>query len=438
MKPPHKQIHEMNIEEINDFIHYHLPIKKVEKDTYGEVFTPSELINKMLDGLPKKVWTTPSLKWLEPNNGIGNFMMIVYVRLMEGLEHWETNKQKRSNHIIQHMLYMVEINEANCKIAKQLFGPKANLFCEDFLSWKPSILFDCIVGNPPFQDPVTNKHKTGSKSKLYERILLKSIECLRPGGFLAFITPDNLFSGKGVIGYRALLKEHVSFVSLNEKNKQYFPNIQQYICYFVMEKLEDNSTQKDRYTVIENNKGDIFRVVLQERPINPVRNWTFQTEKLIDQYISNVRNKVVYNRGHPISSYKGNKYPIIYKPKVNVKPEEKLYTNEKTQAIGLGIPKIVIFVISPQLAFETDYDGKYGVGPNTFYVPVKNILEKNKIENFLKSDDYKTMALSTKTSRQFLKIGFIEYLDFDKIVRFNGNKTRKQKTKKNTTQKRKK
>jgi len=427
-----KPIHQLRIDEIDEIITNHLPIKKMEKDTYGEVFTPPELIHKMLDKLPKEVWTNPSLKWLEPSSGIGNFMMIVYIRLMKGLELWEPDQKKRSNHIIQHMLYMVEINKVNCKIAKQIFGAKVNLFCEDFLSWNPSsntpYLFDCIIGNPPFQDPVTNKkHKTGSKSKLYERILLKSIEMLRPRGLLAFITPDNLFSGKGVKGYHALLKEHVLFVSLNETNRQYFPTIQQYICYFVLEKVE--YPKKDRHTMIENGKGDIFRVELQERELNPVRNWTVKTERLIEKYISTVRNNAVYNRGDPISSYKGSKYPIIYNP------AEKLYTDEKRQAVGYGIPKIVIFAISPQLAFETDYTGKYGVGPNTFYIPLKSILEKNKIEEFLQSEDYKTMALATKTSRQFLKIGLIEYLDVDKILRKNGNKTRKQKTKKNTTQK---
>jgi hypothetical protein len=37
------------------------------------------------------------------------------------------------------------------------------------------------------------------------------------------------------------------------------------------------------------------------------------------------------------------------------------------------------------------------------------------LEAFLKSDYYKTLALACKTSRQFLKIGFVEHLNLAKI-----------------------
>lgn len=51
-----------------------------------------------------------------------------------------------------------------------------------------------------------------------------------------------------------------------------------------------------------------------------------------------------------------------------------------------------------------DYSGEYGIGPNTFYIPFNTISQGKSLEKFLKSDDYKTMVKSTKTSRQYLKI----------------------------------
>ena len=54
-----KKIYQMNEEEIHEFIEKHMPIKKLEKDKYGEVFTSSVLINKLLDLFPNKhsnVW----------------------------------------------------------------------------------------------------------------------------------------------------------------------------------------------------------------------------------------------------------------------------------------------------------------------------------------------------------------------------------------------
>ena len=71
-----------------------------EKDKLGEVFTPQKLIEEMMDKLPPRVWKDPNLKWLDPANGIGNFPMVVYTRLMEGLKETISDKSRRSNHIL--------------------------------------------------------------------------------------------------------------------------------------------------------------------------------------------------------------------------------------------------------------------------------------------------------------------------------------------------
>ena len=63
-----------------------------------------------------------------------------------------------------------------------------------------------------------------------------------------------------------------------------------------------------------------------------------------------------------------------------------------------------------------DYEGKYGIGPNTFYIPFSTISEGRCLERFLKSDEYKVLALATKTTRQYLKIGFIQHLNLGKIM----------------------
>jgi site-specific DNA-methyltransferase (adenine-specific) len=151
-----KHIYERTSEEIDEYIKTNLPIKKLEKDKYGEVFTPPELINKLLDLYPKQIWSNPDIKWLEPSAGVGFIMIMIYQRLMNGLKNWETNDKKRSNHIIEKMLYMVELNVESCKKCKSIFGPTANIICnnflEDFDKNNSNLMFDCIIGNPPFQD----------------------------------------------------------------------------------------------------------------------------------------------------------------------------------------------------------------------------------------------------------------------------------------------
>ena len=422
-----KYIYEMNNDDITELIKKYLPIIKIKKDKNGEVFTPIQLINKLLDKFPQKVWSNPNLKWLDPSGGIGNFLITVYQRLMKGLSVWETNNKKRNDHIISSMLFMVEINDVNCKICKSIFGPTMHIICDDFL--KDSIyndtIFDCIVGNPPFQDDYgrTNKGKRilGGKNKLYERIFLKSFKQLNEGGYLSFIVPDNIFSGNGSESYNVIIKQYIPFVSFNSTNNDYFPEIQQYICYFMLCKNKQNTQTHKNNTIIENQDGTQFNIILEDRPTNPIRDWTPTTEQLIKKYVSNDRNNVCYNRGKNLNLYKGNKFPIIYSPSKNIS------TNNEKLAVGINIKKAVIFAISTDLSFVMDYSGKFGVGPNTFYIPFSTIAEGKKIEHFLNSNDYKTLAYATKTTRQYLKISFIEHLKI--LIIMHDNKTKKHKIK---------
>jgi hypothetical protein len=404
-------IKDMTTEEIEEFIHKHLPVKTVEKKKYGEVFTPPALINKMLDRFPNKVWSNPDLKWLDPSCGTGNFMILVYQRLMFGLKTAFPKEHERSEHIITNMLYMVELNVKNVRICQQIFGQEANIVCSDFLSNNTGfedIKFDCIVGNPPFQEDL-NVKGPGGKSKLYERIFLKAVgNMLQIGGYLSFVVPDNMLSGSGNVAYKTLIQNNVQFVSFNDENQSFFPGIQQFVCYFLMEKTSPGHSSN--ITLIEGTNGQHFKLKLEDRPINPVRNWTMYVENLVKKYIGNVKNDAVYNRGKSLDSYSGTKYSVIYTP------SKKLRTNKLDLAVGLGIKKAVIFAISPKLEYEMDYTGKYGVGPNTFYIPFKTIEQGRHIEAFLRSDHYKLLASACRTSRQFLKIGFIEHLKMDNIV----------------------
>jgi hypothetical protein len=419
-----KNIYNMNETEINEFINENLKIKKEEKEKYGEVFTPGELINKMLDTLPKSAWTNENQKWLEPSAGVGYFMIMVYQRLMKGLSLRIKDRRKRSEHIIKNMLYMVEINKSNCKILKEIFGNKSNIFCADFLSdgWQKGVCddvcFDIVIGNPPFQDDYGHKEgmrTLGGKSKLYQRIFLKAYSMLKYKGYLTFVTPDNIFSGNTSETYQILIRNHVTSINLNSELANYFPTIQQPVCYFTMHKIESLGT-----TNIENTFGDKITLKLLDRPVNPIRNWTHYTEKLTRQFVSNIKNNAIYNRGKPIDNYKGNKYPIIYTP------EKTLYTNNIDLAVGYGIKKAIIFSISVNLEFKMDYNGDYGIGPNTFYIPFISNYQGKKLQTFLNSNEYKILANATKTTRLFLKNALIQHLNLSYI--FNKkHKTRKHK-----------
>jgi hypothetical protein len=386
----------------------------------------------MLDLFPLSVWSNPSLKWLDPSAGVGFFMIFVYMRLMDGLKKWEPNSKKRSIHIISSMLYMVEINPTNCNLCKTIFGANLKLICGDFLAdfkidKRDDISFDCIVGNPPFQDDVAVNSRgsriNGGKNKLYERIFLKAYTMLNSDGIITFVTPDNIFSGNGQEAYRILQEGNVEFVSFNPSNQLYFPGIQQYICYFIFCKIDKIDKIDKIETVIETSDTNKIKIKLKNRPVNPVRNWSLKTERLITQFVSIKKNNVRYNRGKRVGSYRGKKYPIIYTP------SKTLYTNKLELASGWGQKKAILYSMSVDLKFKMDYIGNVGAGPNTFIIPFNTISEGKHLEKFLNSDEYKTLALATKTSRQYLKISLIEHLCLEKIMM--KSKTRKHNNKHN-------
>lgn len=405
-------IYELTNTELHKMMNSYLPIRTNEKNKYGEVLTPPKLIEEIINHFPETVWSDPHLTWIDPTCGTGNFIIMVYMKLMNGLASWNPDPKQRSKHIIENMLYMVELNDRNANVVKKIFGPNANIIEGDFLTCNSFDKkgFDMIVGNPPFQDDTLSgafgiKRRSSGKNKLYERIILKCLQLLNRNGWMSFITPDNLFSG-GSKTYLELIQNNITLISFHKTIQPFFPKIQQYMCYFVMNMEEPGLTK------IIGNHGEEFKCNLTNRPLNPVRNWTNYTEELVNKYISLKRNGSVYNRGKPTSHYNqlNGEYVLIYKP------SEKIFANKTELAVGYGIKKIAVFLISPDLKFEPDFDGKYGIGPNIIYIPLKNEEEGHILETFLKSNMYKTLALSTKTNRQFLKIKLIEHLHLDQIT----------------------
>lgn len=118
-------------------------------DQTGEVFTPDELVKSMLDRLPPEIWFDPQKKWLEPTCGDGNFLITIFDRLMESLRTWEPNPQARHKHIIENMLFGVELMEDNAELCVSRLKAenlKHNIVCTDGLA------YDYQFGRPSVDD----------------------------------------------------------------------------------------------------------------------------------------------------------------------------------------------------------------------------------------------------------------------------------------------
>lgn len=182
-------------------IEKYLKPRDLEKKMYGEVFTPPSIIIEMLDKLDRhykkihntSIFSDPTLKWLEPSNGIGNFTMVLYIKLFDGLQTVIPDKKARKTHIVENMLYACEKNPDNNKIYRKIFGSgyKINLFEGDSLrldNYFGSTHFDVIIGNPPYNCAMSSNGASPLYDKFIDYFVSKT-------NYLMFIIPSRWEKG---------------------------------------------------------------------------------------------------------------------------------------------------------------------------------------------------------------------------------------------------
>lgn len=181
---------------VYEFINTHLSPTDSKKKDNGEVFTPMSLVDEMCDAFPKEIWKNKTTIWMDPSAGIGTFFIAVFYRYMEGLKTIIPSKSVRAKHIIEKMLYMVEIDDDNAKSCKEIFHslcPTATpqLHLGDFMEEFPKIwpnLFDVVIGNPPYN--LGGTKRIGTK-RVHIPFAEKGLSLLSPNGYLAFICPPS-------------------------------------------------------------------------------------------------------------------------------------------------------------------------------------------------------------------------------------------------------
>lgn len=118
---------------------------KSKSDKHGEVFTPFDLVNEMVDNIPKEVWSDKTKTFLDPCVGLGQFPIVLVERLFDGLKEVIPNEEDRLKHIVENQIYMGEYQRTSAEFVKSLFGfgleLNVNLYVGDSLSM-PEEYFD--------------------------------------------------------------------------------------------------------------------------------------------------------------------------------------------------------------------------------------------------------------------------------------------------------
>jgi len=411
-----------------------LKIDPIQKEKFGEVPTPESLIQEMLDRLPPSIWKDPHKIWLDPATGIGSFQLIVYDRLMKGLEKWEPNSEKRHDHIIRSMLYMTEINPASVKQAKKYFGKSANIIQGDFLKHDFSTTkFDIILGNPPFNEGqnVEDTRKRGSGNPIWIEFVEKSLDLLSPSGLLLFVHPpgwrkpttessktDGLFK-------KMAHDRQIDYLEIHDKSDglKMFDVQTRYDWYL----LENRPCHKS--TIVKDETGLLQEIDLREWHFFPNSEYS-----LIKRILVGPKDKpvdIIYSRSQYAtdSSWtnetesKNYKYPLIHStPKGN---EPRLYwSNTMTPPVKdeeqmFGKKKVIFGESGFHNNTILDTQGKYGMTQGAMAIPFSSKKEGQRIKKAIESPEFERIlnAMSFGNFRIDWRIFLFMKRDFYKYIK---------------------
>jgi hypothetical protein len=382
----------MNYNELLTKINDYLPVRENEKDKFGEVFTPPVLIDELLDQLPSSVWSNPSLKWLDPASGIGNFFMLVFTRLMTGLDKKIPNKNKRSQHILKNMLFMAEINHKNVKIARTIFGKDAQIVCADFLTHSFTHNFDIIIGNLPFNEE-TNKNNKKTVA-LWARFVDKSFTLINEGGYMAFIhppgwrSPDNKTNLWERLTHNHLLYLHIYGAEATKKLFNVNTKVDLYVCKV--------KTHHEKTTILIDELGFKHHIDLTKLSFLP--NYKF---KEIQHLVSTIKNNslnIIHDTAYSTSKTKEIKNNIYKYPVISSITEGNTlnlrYSNTKDNG-HFNVPKVIINSGRYPYPYN-DFAGKYAMTQNLFAIPITSNKQGDDIVKAISSEKFSTILKATK------------------------------------------
>lgn len=296
----------------------------------GEVFTPIELVCKILDKIPEEVWRNQNSTFLDPCMGKGTFLLEIVRRLVYIYGYTEDDAKSRIYG------YDIRIKYINHLIRRGL----KNVRHKDFLNEIIEMEFDVVLGNPPYQLKVGDK-KT---EPLWNKFFHKSLSLLKEGGYLSLIHPSGWRNIEGKFSdIKDIIKQKkLHYLSINnEKKGMEIFGAETRFDYYLLE----NTINDEILTEITFQDGTIDEVNLNTLEFIPNGSLSEVTSLIAQEGEEKVN--LLYSR----SAYGTDKnnvskiqqddfvYPCVYT--VNYLSRPTFHYSNTNQNGHFGIPKVI-------------------------------------------------------------------------------------------------
>ena len=281
--------------------------------------TPTDCIIEMLSKIPDTFWMQSNIKILDPCCGNGNFNFIIHNIL---------SKYHTTDFIINNILYFNDTNKDRLNNVYSIFKlneNSTNITQLDFLNESHfNQSFDMIVANPPYAKMQQDGKRASKNHNLIKPFLEKSLQLLKPNGYLIFITPDNWMS---LADRNEIIEKltQLQFIYLNiHSAKKWFPKIGSSFTWYIIQNkpydqpfyIEGIYNQKIFKSKIQSCKRDFIPLLYTDTVQNILKK-TIESQEYTKFNIETSSDLHKYTKRNIIKDIQDDvyKYKLIHTPK---------------------------------------------------------------------------------------------------------------------------
>ena len=234
----------------------------------NQIFTPRPVVTKMLDLLEAEnpgIFEDPTKTFADLYVKSGLYLTEIAKRLFRGLEEVIPDEHARLAHIFENQLFGFAPTPIIFNIAKNfIFGfegtenlDTSHLYQLDLTTFAKGekqlhdlpggtpMKFDCIVGNPPYQEADSGGASSDSANPVYQNFVNLAIET-EPNSFCLIMPSKWMIGGKAVLNsFREEMVEDKRILAIydHEDSSEFFDglHIDGGVCYLMWQRDFDNS-----------------------------------------------------------------------------------------------------------------------------------------------------------------------------------------------------